>query len=88
MVAVLCPFCHKPDSVIKHGTNRGGTLRLRCRACNKTFTPAPNPRALSPQKEQLILNALAERISQHGIARALGVSRMTVRKVRKKTHGT
>jgi len=84
MVAIPCPFCQKPDAVNKHGTNRGGTARLRCLACNKTFTPNPNPRAVSEEKEQSILNLLTERVSQYGIARALGVSRVTVRKIRKK----
>ncbi len=88
MVAIACPLCQKPDAVIKHGTNRGGTARLRCKACQKTFTPAPNPRQLSPEKEQLIVNALAERTSQYGIARTFGVSRVTVRKVRKKRLGS
>ncbi|MDX1932461.1 MAG: helix-turn-helix domain-containing protein [Capsulimonadales bacterium] len=87
MVAILCPVCNKPDTVVKHGTNRGGTARLRCKACRKTFTPNPNPRQLSPEKEQHILNALAERVSQYGISRTFGVSRMTVRKIRKKAHG-
>ena len=84
MVSILCPFCQQPDAVVKHGTNRGGTARLRCRSCQKTFTPKPNPRQVSTEKEQLILNALAERISQYGIARTFGVSRMTVRKIRQK----
>jgi len=88
MVAIDCPFCQKPDAVIKHGTNRGGTVRLRCCDCNKTFTPHPNPRKVSVEKEQLILNALTERISQYGIARALGVSRVTVRKIRKKSQSS
>ena len=45
----------------------------------------PKSRAVTPQKEQAIAAALAERISQRGIARALNVSRDTIRQVRKKT---
>jgi hypothetical protein len=42
---------------------------------------------MTPQKEAAILGALAERISQRGIARALKVSkvsRLTIRNLRKK----
>ena len=87
MVSIACPHCGKPDAVIKHGVNRGGTARCRCTDCGKTFTPAPNPRIVSAETEQAIVGALAERISQRGIARALGVSRDTIRRVRKKTLG-
>ena len=62
----------------------GGTARLRCRACEKTFTPAPNLRLISSEKEQLIVDALAERIPQYSIARTFGVSQVTMRKIRKK----
>jgi transposase-like protein len=88
MVSISCPHCGKPDAVVKHGTNRGGTARCRCLTCSKTFTPAPNPRQVTAETEQAILGALAERISQRGIARALKVSRTTIRQVRKKTHGS
>jgi len=81
-------FCQKPDAVIKHGTNRGGTARLRCRTCETAFTPNPNPRQLSPEKDQLIVNGLAERTSPYDIARAFGVSRVTIRKIRKRRQGS
>jgi transposase-like protein len=84
MVAILCPLCHEPEAVIKHGANRNGTARLRCKDCQKTFTPEPRPRKLSPQKEEQIVHALAERISQYGIARTFGVSRVTVHNIQKK----
>lgn len=42
---------------------------------------------MTPQKEEAITAALAERISQRGIARTLKVSRDTVREVRKKRQG-
>ncbi len=83
---VCCPACHDKAPVIKFGTNRSGSARCRCKACGKTFTPAPNSRALTDDKEAQIERALAERVSQRGIARMLKVSRDTVRAVRKKGH--
>jgi transposase-like protein len=85
VVAILCPFGQQAGPVIRHGTNRNGTARCRCKDCEKTFTPAPKPRKLTAEKEQRIVNARAERTSRHGIARTLGVSRVTVRKARKKS---
>jgi transposase-like protein len=87
MVAVspaCCPACHDNAPIIKFGTNHSGSARCRCKACGKTFTPSPNSRALTDDKEAQIERALAERVSQRGIARMLKVSRDTVRAVRKK----
>ena len=80
-----CPYCHKAESVGKHGTNRGGTARCRCRACNKTFTPHPNPRCVTEDDEQRILKALSERLSIEATARLLHVSKATIYKTLKKT---
>ncbi|MBE8555932.1 IS1 family transposase [Vibrio cyclitrophicus] len=32
-----CCFCHKSDSVIKHGYGPNGHQRFRCLACRRTF---------------------------------------------------
>ena len=86
MVALACPHCGNKKQVIKFGTNRSGTARCRCLSCKKTFTPAPKSRALSPEKQATIERALAERLSQQGIARTFKVGRDTVRKVRQRGH--
>jgi len=86
MVALSCPHCGNKKDVIKFGTNRSGSARCRCLACGKTFTPAPKSRSLSPEKQDAIERALAERVSQQGIARMLKVGRNTIRTVRKKGH--
>ncbi len=80
---LLCPHCHKPDALVKHGTNRGGTARCRCKDCQKTFTPQPNPRQTSQATKEAIERALAERLSQRAIARLLKVSSQTIRTVAK-----
>lgn len=84
MVSYVCPHCSQAAPVIKSGTNRNGTMRLKCNACVKVFTPHPKSRTLTPEKEAAIERALAERTSQRGIARQMQVSRDTVRAVRKK----
>jgi transposase-like protein len=84
MVALSCPHCGNKKDVIKFGTNRSGTARCRCLTCGRTFTPAPRSRALTPEKQAAIERALAERVSQQGIARMLKVGRDTIRRVRQK----
>ncbi len=59
-------------------------MKLRCKACVKVFTPHPKPRTMTPEKEAAIEQALAERISQRGIARQLQVGRQMIRALRKK----
>jgi transposase-like protein len=84
MISIVCPSCSDTASVIRFGYNATGTARCRCKACGKTFTLNPTPTALSSEKQELIEKALAERISQRGIARTFKVSRLTIRQIRKK----
>ncbi len=84
MIVITCLFC-QDTQVGRYGKNPSGTVRLRCKACSKIWTPDPINRSLTPDKEAAIVRALAERISQRGIARTFGVSRDTVRTLRKKT---
>ena len=85
MVAISCPNCGQIEPVTRFGFNRGGTARLRCKACSKTWTPQPNQRSLSPDKQEQILAALAERMSLRAIARTFGVGRVTVTALLKKS---
>jgi transposase-like protein len=80
-----CPRCGKAEPVVRYGYNRGGTARCRCNDCHKTFTPKPNLRNVTPQKEQRIRDALAERLSMDAIARLLHVSKTTIYNTLKKT---
>jgi transposase-like protein len=77
-VCISCPHCQEKEKVVRFGKNRSGTARCLCKACGKTFTPSPIDRSVTPQKEAEIERALAQRLSQRGIARLLKVSRTTV----------
>ncbi|CAN5248582.1 hypothetical protein BH20GEM2_BH20GEM2_03000 [soil metagenome] len=79
-----CPHCHQAEPVVRFGTNRSGTQRLLCKACQRTFTPAPRDRSITPETEERIAGALSERLSQRAIARVLRVSRDTIRRTAKK----
>ncbi len=81
-----CPACGLSEPVIRFGSNRSGTQRLRCKACGKTWTPHARSRALSAEKEALIAAALQERLSQRAIARTFRVARTKVRAILKKSH--
>ncbi len=79
-----CPHCQAAEPVVRFGTNRSGTQRLRCKRCVRTFTPQPRDRSLTPEKEEQITAARSERLSQRAIARVLRVSRDTIRRTAKK----
>jgi transposase-like protein len=79
--AITCPFCRRPEAVVKHGTNRGGTARCRCKDCNKTFTPQPNPRRLDPKIKQAIERALDERLAFNALKRTFKVGWDTIARI-------
>jgi transposase-like protein len=80
----LCPRCQEAEPVVRFGTNRSGTQRLWCKACRKSFTPVPRERRVTPEKAERITALLRERLSQRAVARALKVSRDTIRRTLKK----
>ena len=80
----LCPHCQAAEPVVRFGANRSGTQRLWCKVCRKRFTPDPKDRRVPPEKEERIAGLLRERLSQRAVARALQVSRDTIRRTLKK----
>ena len=80
-----CPHCEQVNPVVRFGFTEGGRQRLRCKECQKTWSPEARSRTLSAEKEALIVKALGERLSQRAIARSLSAGRDTVRKVLKKS---
>jgi transposase-like protein len=79
-----CPHCQEAEPVVRFGTNRSGTQRLWCKVCCKSFTPVPKDRRVTPEKAEQIASLLRERLSQRAVARALKVSRDTIRRTLKK----
>lgn len=82
---ILCPGCQQAEPVVRHGTNRNGSHRFRCKACQKTFTPTPNRRLITSDKQAQVLAALEERLSIMAVARLFGMSRQTVYDLLKKS---
>jgi transposase-like protein len=78
---IACPYCHRAEPVVKHGTNHTGTARCRCKDCKKTFTPRPCRKGPRPDIVAAIERALAERLSQRAIARCFKVSFQTIRAI-------
>jgi transposase-like protein len=35
--AVVCPHCHQPEAVYRHGRTADGCQRYRCTACRRRF---------------------------------------------------
>jgi transposase-like protein len=73
-ISIPCPYCPQTEPVIKHGVTAAGSQRLEGKACDKTFTPHPIVRTVTPQKEAQILAHFEERTSIRGIAFAASVA--------------
>jgi len=84
ILTYACVRCGLSERVFRNGFNRGGSQRLKCGACGKSWTPQPKTRALSAEKEVLIVAALHERLSQRAIARTFKVARTTIRALSQK----
>jgi len=85
---VACPHCQQTEPVVKYGATKAGTQRAKCNACNKTFAVQPKSRAVTPEKEALILHHLEERTSIRGICRAVQCTSKTVYTILKKSRST
>jgi transposase-like protein len=81
---IACPYCQATAPVVRYGTNRSGSARCQCTACERTFTPKPHSRRVTEEKEEAILRALEERLSLEAIARLLKVAKKTIYKILKK----
>ena len=68
---VACPHCQQARPVVKYGKTCAGTQRAKCNDCRKTFSLNPKPRAVTPEKEAVILRLLEERTTIRGIRRAV-----------------
>jgi transposase-like protein len=82
---ILCPHCHRAENVVKFGKTECKTQLFQCKSCQKTFAHEPISHKVTPEKVAILQSLLAERISQRVMQRATGVSRMTIRKILKKT---
>ncbi len=61
-----------------------GALNMYCNVCRRAWVTSPKSRSLTPEKEAMILNVLAEKTPLIGICRTLKVSPNTVYALLKK----
>jgi transposase-like protein len=85
-INLLCPYC-KSDKLVRNGHAPNGKQRYVCQACQRYSRECPSPRGYSEERKEEILRAYQERSSLRGIERTFGVSRYTVAKWVKKSHG-
>ncbi len=77
---MTCPHC--PARAIKHGRNRNGSQRWRCKSCGRTFSEERRPplsrMRIPEEKAVLALSLLAEGCSIRSAARLTGLEKKTV----------
>jgi transposase len=75
--AVVCPHCHQPEAVYRHGRTADGRQGDRCTACRRRFHLHYTHRGRQPgtaeRVEELALNGSGIRDT----ARGLGISPQT-----------
>jgi hypothetical protein len=68
-----CPGCGSTQFK-KNGHIRSGKQNHRCKACGRQFVASAEDRIIADEQRTLVEHLLRERISLHGICRAVGVS--------------
>jgi len=68
-----CPACESPEYK-KNGHIHTGKQNYRCKGCGRQFVLHAANRAIDKEQRSLVARFLLEKISLHGICRAVGVS--------------
>ena len=69
-----CPRC-KSTIFKKNGHIHNGKQNHLCKKCGRQFVLNPTQRIVSLEDRELVMRALAERVSLHGVCRVVGVSK-------------
>ncbi len=73
LIRDCCPACGS-TRYKKNGHIHNGKQNYKCKECGRAFVANPENIVISTEKKELIKKLLQERISLHGICRAVGVS--------------
>jgi transposase-like protein/IS1 family transposase len=79
---MTCPDCNS-DNTIKHGKDRNGCQRYRCKDCGRTVTDLParspiHPMRIPVERAVMVLNLLVEGMSIRAAERVTGTHRDTI----------
>lgn len=80
-----CPNCGSIENQVKHGYNRSGTQRCKCKECNKMYTLDPKTKAYSEEVRQSAIKTYYSGVSGRGVGKLLGMSKANVYNWIKKT---
>jgi transposase-like protein len=75
VVRDACPGCGSPQFK-KNGQIHSGKQHHQCKTCGRQFVASGEEHLISDEWRTLVEHLLCERISLHGICRAVGVSLM------------
>ena len=73
-----CPHCQDTAEQIKHGVNKSGSQRFKCKRCNRAYTPASNQRGYPQSTCLMAIRLYLESNNFRQIARILQVSHVSV----------
>ena len=75
---IQCPHCERTDNQVKNGKTRAGTQVVKCKHCNRKYTPNPKSIGYDKKRRQQAIRLVLDGTSQRQAARHVGVSHGTV----------
>jgi transposase-like protein len=73
-----CPHCQRTDRQVKNGKTAAGSQVIKCKVCNRKYTPAPKRNGHQMAKREQVLRLVLDGNSQRQAARHAGVSHGSV----------
>ena len=72
------PHCHCSTPQVKNGRTRAGSQRYLCRACQRKYTPNPQPQGYGADLRRQAVQLYVDGMNLRRIGRTLGVVHQTV----------
>lgn len=73
-----CAYCEREDQQVKNGKNPSGSQRYRCKVCQRTYTPEPNPAGYDQSVRDEAVRLYVDGMNLRRVARTLGVNHQSV----------
>src|SRR5918912_2586378 len=73
-----CPYCGRSNYVVRAGSNRTGSQRMKCQQCRRYFTPNPKPMGYDEATREMAVRLYLEGMSFRGIGKVLSVHYLSV----------
>ncbi len=74
----MCPVCRATHAHVRDGKTGAGSQRMRCRRCNKRYTPHPQPPGYAAHVRATALRMVSDGLNLRRAARHLQLHHTTI----------